>query len=90
MALITVPALYSCGNWNQYHIIYHQVSLIFDNRRPLVINHLAEIFYMLAERKHVFLQFYIFLSVFHSLLHILLKVSLNCITKGIKKRNMYS
>ena len=54
MVLITVPALYSCGNWNQYHIIYHQVSLIFDNRRPLVIIHLAEIFYMLDEREHVF------------------------------------
>ena len=59
MALITVPALYSCGNWNQYHIIYHQVSLIFDNRRPLVINHLAEICYMLAffTILHIFISF---------------------------------
>ena len=88
MALITVPALYRYGNCSQYHIINHQVSLIFDNRRPLVINNLAEIFNLLVDR-NTFFTILQFLSVFHSLLHILLKVSLNCITKSIKERNMY-
>ena len=80
IALITVPAMYRCGTCSQYHIIYHQVSFIFYNTRPLRIKHLVEIFNLLADREHVFFNSIRF-SLISSKHKNILMVFRKCLTK---------